>query len=52
MGIPLGKVALFCAAGGFHPEHAVPLLLDAGTNNEALLADRFYMVRNCRAEIK
>ena len=45
MGIPVGKVSLFVAAGGFHPEHALPLLLDVGTNNETLLKDKFYMVR-------
>jgi len=44
MGIPLGKISLFVAAGGFHPEHSLPLCLDVGTNNEELLKDKFYMV--------
>lgn len=43
MGIPLGKISLFVGAGGFHPEHSLPLMLDVGTNNEELLADKFYM---------
>jgi Malic enzyme, N-terminal domain len=44
MGIPLGKISLFVGAGGFHPEHSLPLCLDAGTNNDELLKDKFYMV--------
>jgi len=44
MGIPLGKISLFVGAGGFHPEHAMPLVLDAGTNNAELREDKFYMV--------
>jgi malic enzyme len=37
MGIPIGKIALFVAAGGFHPEHSLPLCLDVGANNKDLL---------------
>ena len=29
--------------GGFHPEHAMPALLDCGTDRASLLEDRFYL---------
>ncbi|PRP77054.1 putative NAD-dependent malic enzyme [Planoprotostelium fungivorum] len=43
MGIPIGKGSLYVAAAGIDPAKVLPIMLDAGTNNEALLGDEFYM---------
>jgi malate dehydrogenase (decarboxylating) len=43
LGISIGKLDLYVAAGGFHPNRILPVVIDVGTNNESLLNDPTYL---------
>jgi len=51
MNIAVGKLAIYTAAAGVHPNRVIPVMLDAGTDNEVLLDDPFY-VGNRHARVR
>jgi len=42
IGICIGKLILYSSCGGVPPEYTLPIVLDAGTNNEEFLDDPLY----------
>eukprot|EP00092_Neocalanus_flemingeri_P007799 GFUD01008420.1.p1 GENE.GFUD01008420.1~~GFUD01008420.1.p1 ORF type:complete len:638 (+),score=163.08 GFUD01008420.1:104-2017(+) len=43
LGISIGKLDLYVAAGGFHPRRVLPVVIDVGTNNQKLRDDPRYL---------
>jgi malate dehydrogenase (oxaloacetate-decarboxylating)(NADP+) len=43
MPISIGKLSLYIAGAGIHPDSTIPICLDLGTNNERNLSDPLYL---------
>jgi malate dehydrogenase (oxaloacetate-decarboxylating) len=43
MDISIGKLAVYTAAAGIHPDRVIPVMLDVGTDRESLLNDPMYV---------
>jgi malate dehydrogenase (oxaloacetate-decarboxylating) len=41
--VPIGKLAIYTAAGGIDPTRVIPVMLDVGTNRQNLLDDPTYV---------